>query len=70
VTRRSFRRTGVRSAVVSTRDDKRHLAKSPANPFAAGALTTETGVIDLDPASKALGRVAFKHDLLQLVFDF
>jgi hypothetical protein len=31
------------------RDDKRHLARSPSTPLAAGALTTEISVIDLDP---------------------
>ena len=51
------------------RDDERRLAGSPSTPLAAGTLTTEIGVIDLDPAGEALGRVAFKHDLLQLVFD-
>jgi hypothetical protein len=54
VTRRNFSRTGLPSAVVST------------------AMTNSVlpvDVIDLDPAGEALGRVAFKHDLLQLVFD-
>src|SRR6187200_2643207 len=49
------------------RDDERRLAGSPSTPLAAGTLTTEIGVIDLDPAGEALGRAAFKHDLLQLV---
>src|SRR5215469_14914955 len=51
------------------RNDKRRLAGSPSTPLTAGTLTTEIGVIDLDPAGEALGRVAFQHDLLQLVFD-
>src|SRR3954467_9353996 len=51
------------------RDDKRCLARGPSTPLAAGALTAEIGVIDLDPAGEALGRVSFKRDLLQLVFD-
>ena len=36
------------------RDDERRLAGSPSTPLAAGTLTTEIGVIDLDPAGEAL----------------
>jgi hypothetical protein len=69
VTRRSFSRTRLSFGGCLDRDHKRRLAGSPPTPLAAGALTTETSVIDFDPPGEALGRVALKHDLLQLVFD-
>ena len=38
--------------------------------LAAGALTADVGVIDLDAPGQLLGSIAFEHDLRQLVFDF
>ena len=49
--------------------DERRLARRPAASLSAGAFAAEIGIVDLDPAAQTLGRITFRHDLLQLVFD-
>src|SRR5512144_2963217 len=66
-TRRSLRRTGRPSAVVSTLATIGVLPAAPAHPLAAGALAAEIGVIHLDAADDALGGIALHHHLLELV---
>src|SRR5512147_1914575 len=61
-TRRSLRRTGRPSAVVSTVATI-GVAGRAAPPLAAGALAAEIGVIHLDAADEALGGVALHHHL-------
>ena len=51
------------------RSDKRCLTGCSTAPFAAPALATEVGVIDLHTAGERLVTVAFEHNLLQLVLD-
>jgi hypothetical protein len=69
VTRRSFNRTGFPSVGSLDGGDERRFARGPAASPSTGAFAAEIGVVDLDPADQALGRITLEHDLLQLVFD-
>src|SRR5512132_3879554 len=62
--RRSLRRTGRPSAVVSSGDDRR-LAGRAAPPLAPGALAAEVGVVHFEAADEAL----LHHHRLEFVLD-
>src|SRR4051812_6924070 len=59
--RRSFRRTGLPSGVVSDRSHERRLARGAAATLGTGALAAQIGVVDLHPPTEPLAGVAFHH---------
>ena len=67
VTRRNFSRTGLPSGVVSTARRQRRLAGGTSSTFAAGPLTSEIGVVEINASCQRLAGIAFEHDLLQFV---